>query len=142
MKEIWKNITDYEELYQISNLGNIKNTKRNKIKKKTINKDGYYVAKLSKNNIKKVFLVHRLVAKEFVKNKNNYNIVNHKDENKLNNRADNLEWCTVKYNNNYGTRHFKYKSKKYINEILDLLKNENKENDNIQKAINILEKIK
>lgn len=137
MKEKWKNITDYEELYQVSNLGKIKNVKRNKIKKATLNKDGYYVVKLSKNNKKKVYLIHRLVAKEFIENKNNYDIVNHKDENKINNKAENLEWCTTKYNNNYGTRMYKYNTKKYINEALILLKS-----GKTKDVIDILEKLK
>ena len=137
MKEEWRNITNYEELYQVSNLGNVKNIRRNKLKKLTLNKDGYYIVKLSKNNKKKVYLVHRLVAKEFIENKNNYDIVNHKDENKTNNKVDNLEWCTIKYNNNYGTRWIKNYLKKYINEVLILL-----ENDEIEKATNMLEKLK
>ena len=47
-------------------------------------------------------MIHRIVAKTFVPNPDNLEIVNHKDENKLNNRADNLEWCTTKYNAHYG----------------------------------------
>ena len=47
--------------------------------------------------------IHRLVAEAFIPNPNNYPCINHKDENKENNNANNLEWCTYKYNSNYGT---------------------------------------
>ena len=52
---------------------------------------------------RKQFAIHRLVAQAFVSNPNGYEIINHIDENKLNNRSDNLEWCNYKYNSNYGT---------------------------------------
>ena len=51
---------------------------------------------------KKEMLIHRLVAKSFIQNPLNLSYVNHKDENKLNNNVENLEWCTAKYNNSYG----------------------------------------
>ena len=51
--------------------------------------------------------VHRLVAELFIDNPNNYNEINHIDENKANNNVDNLEWCSRKYNINYGTRNLK-----------------------------------
>ena len=53
---------------------------------------------------KKGFQVHRLVAFAFLQNPNQYPQINHKDENKLNNKLENLEWCSVLYNNKYGTR--------------------------------------
>lgn len=114
MKEIWKNIKDYEKLYQISNFGNVKSlskfhkTNKNyssigylskeKILKPQLNYYGYYVVNLSKNGKTKVIPIHKLVAMHFIKNINNYKIINHKDGNKLNNNADNLEWCTSKHN--------------------------------------------
>ena len=58
----------------------------------------------------KRYLVHRLVAMAFVPNPNNYNRINHKDENKSNNDYRNLEWCTDKYNANYGTRNARSKN--------------------------------
>ena len=100
--EIWKDIENYEGLYQISNFGNIK--RNNKILKPFKNTNGYYQIVLYKECKKKHCLVHKLVANAFIENKNNYKYINHKDENKLNNNINNLEWCTAKYNCNYGTR--------------------------------------
>ena len=105
MKEIWKDIKDYEGHYQVSNWGRIKSIKFGKeiILKQNIRR-GYYYVCLSKNGIAKNYFIHRLVAEAFLDNPNNYPCVNHKDENKLNNNVENLEWCSVLYNNSYGTR--------------------------------------
>lgn len=65
--------------------------------------NGYVKFNFSLNNKKYTRYAHRLVAEAFIPNQNNYPQVNHKDENKRNNSIDNLEWCTAKYNNNYGT---------------------------------------
>ena len=75
-----------------------------------------------RNHIKtqKNFLIHRLVAQAFLPNPNNYPVINHKDENKLNNNVNNLEFCTQKYNLNYGN-HYERISNKLINRK-DLLK--------------------
>ena len=73
-----------------------------KIKTVVENKD--YIVQLSKNNKVKNFSVHRLVAEAFIPNPNNFPQVNHKDEDKSNNRVSNLEWMTLKRNINYGTR--------------------------------------
>ena len=110
-KEEWRPIPNYEELYIISNYGKIKRIERidsngriRKIKllKHKINKCGYCSIGLTKNGKRKFYLVHRLVAETFIQNINNYQQINHKDENKQNNRVDNLEWCDCKYNINYG----------------------------------------
>ena len=105
--EEWRDIEGYEGLYQISNLGRVKSFPRpttpGGILKTIKRKDGYCSIKLSKNGKVKKVLVHRLVAKAFIPNTNNLPIINHKDENPLNNNVDNLEWCDYKYNNNYGT---------------------------------------
>lgn len=102
--EIWKDIKDYEMLYQISNLGNVKSLHCNKEKlmKLTIRSKNYpyYFVGLLKNGKRKYFAVHRLVAQAFVNNPNNYNQVDHLDGNKLNNNANNLEWVTPKENTN------------------------------------------
>lgn len=104
MIEIWKDIENYEGLYKISNTGKIKSTRNNIELKQRINNKGRYYINLSKNGKYKSFAVHRLVAKAFINNPNNFPDINHKDENPLNNNVTNLEWCTKKYNNNYGTR--------------------------------------
>ena len=115
MEEIWKDIKKYEGIYQISNLGRVKSLSRQKkhsyngvalLKEKILKPqkaNGYYFVRLCKDSISKQYLVHRLVASHFLNNPNNYNEINHIDEDKTNNNAINLEWCTHKYNINYGT---------------------------------------
>lgn len=107
--EIWKDVSNYEGLYQVSNLGNIKSlnygrTGEERLLKPVKNNDGYLLVTLCKNGKPKRYLVHRLVASAFLPNPNNLKEINHKDENSLNNRIENLEWCDRKYNCNYGTR--------------------------------------
>lgn len=110
MEEIYKDIEGYEGLYQVSNLGNVKslvNNKgiaREKILKPFINSKGYKRVELSKNKTSKIYSVHRLVANALLPNTHNYPCVNHKDENCENNNVENLEWCSYKYNCNFGTR--------------------------------------
>ena len=109
MQEEWRDIKGYENMYQISNMGNVKSlnykqTGREKIMKSLVDKDGYLFVCLCKNRKVKPFKVHRLVAQAFISNPNNYPCVNHKDENKQNNCVSNLEFCTVKYNNIYNGR--------------------------------------
>ena len=106
MNEIWKNINGYEN-YQVSNLGNVKSCKRNKMLKPYKDIWGYLRVTLHDKNGSKHFKIHRLVAKCFIPNPNNLPQVNHKDENRLNNNVNNLEWCTAKYNSNYGNRNKK-----------------------------------
>lgn len=115
-EEIWKDIEGYEGLYQVSNLGRIKSLIKNIILKPNHIKRGYQQVIFFD---RKGYLVHRLVAKAFVPNPNNYPQVNHKDENKENNTVwvnedgtidqekSNLEWCTNYYNNHYGLRTIK-----------------------------------
>ena len=105
-EEIWKDIQGYEGRYQISNLGNVKslnyrNSKRSQNLVPKVNNYGYKWVELSNGIERKQLLIHRLVALAFIDNPLNYPIINHKDENPLNCTADNLEWCTNKYNVEY-----------------------------------------
>lgn len=113
-KEKWKPIENYEYSYEVSNKGRIRSKERvdrighpwhPRIIKPYAQKSGYLNVSLSdgQGNSKK-FLVHRLVAKAFVNNPNDLKVVNHIDENVQNNDYLNLEWCTTKYNLNYGNR--------------------------------------
>ena len=101
----------------MSNLGRVKSLRRNIILKSKIERNGYERVILSTNNIRKGYYIHRLVANAFIPNPDNLSQVNHKDENKANNCISNLEWCTPKYNTNYGTgnkRRARSQSKKVI----------------------------
>ena len=103
MKEIWEDIKGFEGKYQISNYGKVLSTPRattkGGIRALRNSANGYYNIKLGD----KSYYVHRLVAQAFIPNPNNFPEVNHKDETRTNNRVDNLEWCTRKYNAHYGT---------------------------------------
>lgn len=110
MIEIYKPIQGFPN-YQVSNLGNIKSINyRHTNKEKVLNpslRNSYYSVQLYNENGLKRCNIHRLVAEAFIPNPNNLLQVNHKDENKLNNCVGNLEWCSSKYNCNYGERNEK-----------------------------------
>lgn len=99
----WKDVPGYEGLYQVSNFGEVRSLfyrgKENvRVLKPAANKKGYLHVVLSKDGKTYTAQVHRLVAIAFIPNPNKLPVVNHIDWNKQNNRVDNLEWCTVKYN--------------------------------------------
>ena len=111
MAEIWKDIAGYEGLYQVSNLGRVKSLPRErktygkrtyKTKEKLMNfplsEAGYQRVTLSKNGKQRGYFVHRLVAIAFLENENCYPVVNHINGNKLDNRTENLEFCTQSHN--------------------------------------------
>ncbi len=130
MKEVWVKINGFNN-YEISNLGQVRSldrkvlTKTNKIKvvKGRVLKNQlswnkkYYCVQIYDNNRKvQCVLIHRLVAQHFIPNPNNYPIVNHIDENRFNNRVDNLEWVTIAENNLYSYK--KHPERKNVTEIL------------------------
>lgn len=115
-------------LYQVSNLGRVKSLERvskhtkgymvhykEKILTPTFEKNGYARVILTKNGTSKLHYIHGLVAKAFLPNPKNLPEVNHIDEDKINNCVDNLEWCTHKYNSNYGMRNKKLSEAKRNN---------------------------
>lgn len=101
MEIVWKDVSGYEDYYEVSNQGVIRNKNTKRVLKPLLKKNGYLMVDLGYRGVKTV-LVHRIVATAFIENPNNFPCVNHKNENKTDNRADNLEWCTQKYNLNYG----------------------------------------
>lgn len=118
MIEEWRPVPGYEGLYEVSSYGRVRSLDRyvktcygsyrlhkGKVLSPGIRPDGYLVVSLQY----RMFRVHRLVAEAFIPNPDNLPQVNHKDEDKSNNRFDNLEWCDSKYNNNYGTARIRAK---------------------------------
>ena len=122
-EEIWKDIAGYEGHYQVSDKGRIKSVKfrKERILKPRRDTRGYLRVNLCKNGEIKQYMVHRLVAKVFISNLDNLPMINHKDENPSNNRVENLEWCSAKYNNNYGT-HIQRISEKLSKPVLQFTK--------------------
>ena len=118
--EIWRDIPEYEGLYQVSNMGQVKSLNRyvrgnsnSKMFKKGIllkfssDKDGYLTVGLHKDKKQKLMKIHRLVALAFLENPENLPCINHKNEIKTDNRVENLEWCTYQYNATYNEIHIK-----------------------------------
>ena len=110
--EVWKDVDGYEGFYQVSNKGRVRSVdrrdprghrRRGRMLKPGCNSSGYLIVALYKNGKSKTKDVHRLVARAFIPNPESLSHVNHMDEVKDNNELSNLEWCTHKYNMNYGT---------------------------------------
>lgn len=99
-----KDIKNYEGLYAVTSCGKIWSYHSKKFLKLSTDSEGYLKVCLYKDNGKKQYYIHRLVAMAYLPNPENLPQINHKDENKTNNCLQNLEWCDSKYNNNYGTK--------------------------------------
>ena len=119
MQEIWKDIKDYEGLYKVSNLGQVKSlnylhTGKEQVLKPDKDKLGYLQISLCKNGKIKRFKIHRLVAMMFLENLENKPCINHLDCNPSNNNVDNLEWCTQQENIQYASKLGRIKNGKEI----------------------------
>ena len=125
IEEIWKDIAGYEGKYQVSNLGRVRSLPRTfldvnrrkqmfrgRVLKQMMRKNGYMVVTFYESGKFHQMMVHRLVADAFIPNPNNLPLINHKDEDKTNNRVDNLEWCSAQYNNTYNNIHYRSKEKR------------------------------
>lgn len=109
--EVWRTIQGYEGLYEVSNLGRVRSLDHYDslgrlhmgviLKPQLDGRKNYLHVSLGRHSMKQV---HRLVAEAFLDNPDGLPQVNHKDENKTNNTVENLEWCSAKYNNNYGSK--------------------------------------
>lgn len=114
---VWKDVSGFEGWYQVSSNGIVRSLDRHivdgrlvkgKVLTQITDRQGYKKVALCRSGKHYKFFVHRLVAGAFIPNTNNFPSINHIDENPANNDVSNLEWCTVKYNVNYGNRAKKY----------------------------------
>lgn len=105
-KEIWKDIPGFEE-YQVSSLGRVRSLKGTIRVLSQSKSSRYCQVTLFREGERHYRKIHRLVAEAFIPNPDNLPCVNHKNEDKTDNRVENLEWCDAKYNNNYGYRSMK-----------------------------------
>lgn len=112
--EIWKDIDGYDGYYQVSNIGNVRNAVRSKLLKQQKSRNGYLTVSLTKSNKLTTYRVHRLVASAFIPNPDNKPSVNHIDCDPLNNKAENLEWCTAQENSNWMMKQGRARSRRKI----------------------------
>ena len=96
-----RDIKGYEGLYAITSCGKVWSYRSQKFLSQRLRKDGYYDVKLSNKGQEERLLIHRLIAEAYIPNPIGLPVVNHKDENKSNNRINNLEWATYQYNSEY-----------------------------------------
>lgn len=101
--EVWRTVEDFPN-YEISNMGRIRNINTGYVLSPGDNGHGYLQVTLCQNGEKKRVYIHRLVGIAFIPNPNNLPQINHRNENRADNRAENLEWISIKDNVNYGTR--------------------------------------
>lgn len=125
--EEWIPIANYEGLYEVSSLGRVKSLRNGieRILKLQTNTFGYLFVILCNRGNRKTITVHSLVAQAFIPNPHHYKEINHINEDKTDNRVENLEWCDRKYNINYGTRNQRvskqvYQLDKNTNEIINV----------------------
>ena len=137
MLEVWKDIKGFEGRYQISNKAEVKSLERQYFAKSKIvpmtipeiilksrtDKDGYLIVNLKKENKSHIRKIHRLVAENFIENKNNLPTVNHKNGIKTDNRIENLEWLSYADNNRHRTVNLLAKPKLNADAIKDIAKN-------------------
>ena len=128
--EVWKDVIGYEGLYEVSNLGNVRNVKRNRVLKPLKRNHGYLAVQLHGRGGNergfRTFSIHRIVAESFVPNPRGLTEINHIDEDKTNNNCENLEWVTHKENMNRGTVPQRFKSmKNHVRPILQFDKTGN-----------------
>lgn len=102
--EHWKEIAGFESQYEVSNKGQVRIKKTQRVLCPSLRGRGYEAINLHKDGKQHQKYIHRLVAEAFIDNPDNLPCVNHKDENKTNNQVSNLEWCSYSYNNSFGTR--------------------------------------
>ena len=134
--EEWRPVVGYEGLYEVSNIGRVRSLDRyvkgkgksyflhkGRVLSPGMKPEGYLVVRLQR----RTFYIHRLVTEAFIPNPDNLPEVNHKDEDKTNNRVENLEWCNHKYNMNYGTRNIRAKETAIKNGYWSSLSKEEKE---------------
>lgn len=107
---MWKDVVGFEGFYMVSDKGEVYSIRRKITLKQTLDENGYPKVNLSANGNRRNVKTHRLVAEAFIPNTHNFPAVNHIDENKQNNHVYNLEWCTIAYNNAYGSRMEKIKA--------------------------------
>lgn len=101
MVEVWKDVVGYEDFYSVSNLGRMWSKRKNKELLPSTNNCGYKQTNVVDDKTTKCMLVHRAAAMAFLDNPKNLPVVNHIDENTSNNNVNNLEWCSISYNNSY-----------------------------------------
>ena len=101
MSEVWKTVEGFNDRYEVSTYGKVRNVQRGKLLTPYINRFGYMSVKLFSGNKGKEHKVHRLVAQAFIENPEQKPCVNHKDNNKQNNHVENLEWCTYQENTDW-----------------------------------------
>lgn len=129
-KKIWKPISGYELLYEVSSLGRVRSlprrvwqtgnkceyyhTYKGRVLSLVLRPSGYYEVSLTDKERRKNYSVHYLVASAFLPNPHGLPQINHKNENKADNRVDNLEWCTAKHNSNHATRNLRAAMKRSV----------------------------